>query len=416
MSIMKLYQAVVLLWCVIGWVGLAGADELLGTGTTYTSPSQVLDMGGKTRAGTERTAIDAIGQPGAGTAKGSIFSVDRGFLYTFKWSVNSYGQFSTSSDTTKWFYEKYGDGTAPGTLTRLASYGGQTGVIRITQAPGEKAKLTQVFSVSSPGWYIARANVATNVTTVSKQQKVYLYLQELASDTSVAATANQVIAPGSGGLPAAGSWKQLEIAHYTNSTILGIQVVGINPASSGITSAIYFDNLEVYREVPNGYLGTPVAIVNPSFASNTNSWGIEVYGDGTGPGTWSWVSSWSARNGIIRGNQLGGEKGKASQLCAVPAANKNCAASIWVYSAATSKSNTQKVYLYFYSFDSGYTKIMESGNGILQPGKWSQGSWQQLQFAYTPMSKYNAVQFVAINPPGKPTQSIYFDEVAIEQE
>lgn len=417
---MKITKLKLLSFLIIGILGvssLAFSEDEFGAGTTYMSPSQTLDMGGKTRAGGSKLAIDAAGQAGIGTAAGGTYKIEHGFLYTMQWPVSSYGYFTVNSDTTYWYYEKYGDGTGPGTLSRLGSYNGQSGVLKITQTPGQKAQMTQVFSVSSLGWYIAKAKVATDIATVSKQQKVYLYLQELASDSSVAMTANQVIAPGAGGLPAVGSWKHMEIAHYASSTILGIQIVGINPTSSAVTGSIYFDDIEVYRDIPNGYPGsTTISIANPSFASNTNGWMVQVYADGTGPGTWSWATGWYGRSGLMKSTQAGGEKGKASQLFNAPAANKNAVVSVWVYSVATAKSNTQKVYLYLYSYDSGYTKIEESGNGILQAGKWNNSSWRQIRFAYTPMTKYNAVQFVAIDPAGKPTQSIYFDAVAITQE
>lgn len=417
MKNMKRTQLMFILLAIFGMVAFAVADDEFSNGTTYTSPSQMLDMGGRTRAGRSKVAVDAIGQPGIGTAAGGTYKIEHGFLYTMKWFVNSYGQFSTNSDTTHWFYEKYGDGSAAGTLSRVASYGGLNGVLRIQQTPGQKAQLSQVFSVSSPGWYIARAKVATDIVTVSKRQKVYLYLQELASDNSVAKTANQVIASGAGGLAAAGTWKQMEIAHYASSTILGVQVVGINPTSSAVTGSIYFDDIEVERMTPNGYPGsTTVSIVNSGFSSNTNGWLVQVYADGTGPGTWSWATGWYGRTGVLKAIQAGGEKGKASQLCAAPAANKNAVVSAYVFSAATSKSNTQKVYLYFYSYDSTYSKIIESGNGILQAGKWTQGAWQQIRFGYTPMTKYNAVQMVAIDPAGRPVQSIYFDLVTITQQ
>ncbi|MFB3897804.1 MAG: hypothetical protein ACE14V_16055 [bacterium] len=414
---MKRTQLMLIILSIIGMMTITVSGYPYSNGTAYTSPSQMLDNGGKTRAGGSKVAIDAIGQPGIGTAAGGTYKIEHGFLYTMKWLVNTYGQFTASSDTTHWYYEKYGDGTAAGTLSRLASYGGMTGVLRIRQTPGQKAQLSQVFSVSSPGWYIARAKVATDVATVSKQQKVYLYLQELASDSSVAKTANQVIASGAGGMAAAGTWKQMEIAQYTSTTILGVQVVGINPTSSGVTANIYFDDIEVERMAPNGYGGsTSVSIVNPTFTSDTDSWLVQVYADGTGPGTWSWATGWYGRTGLLKATQNGGQKGKASQVCSAPAANKNAVASVWVYSAATSNSNTQKVYLYFYSYDGAYTKVMESGNGILQAGKWTKGEWQKIWFGYTPMTKYNAVQVVAIDPAGRPTQSIYFDSISISQE
>jgi hypothetical protein len=417
MKKMRRTQLMFILLAIFGMVAFTIADDEFSNGTTYTSPSQVLDSGGRTRVGGSKVAVDAIGQPGAGTAAGGTYKIEHGFLYTMKWLVNSYGQFTVNSDTTHWYYEKYGDGTAAGTLTRLASYGGLNGVLKIQQTPGQKAKLSQVFSVSSPGWYIARAKVATDIATVSKQQKVYLYLQEVASDGSVTRTANQVIASGAGGLATAGTWKQLEIAHYASSTSLGVQVVGINPSNSTATGSIYFDDIEVERMAPKGYSGsTSVSIVNPTFTSNTNGWLVQVYSDGTGPGTWSWATGWYGRSGLLKATQNGGEKGKASQLCTAPSANKNVVVSARMFSTATTNSNTQKVYLYFYSYDSGYTKIIESGNGILQAGKWSKGYWQQIRFGYSPMTKYNAVQVVAIDPAGKPLESIYFDDVFISQE
>ncbi|MCX7919604.1 MAG: hypothetical protein N3A72_08380, partial [bacterium] len=83
--------------------------------------------------------------------------------------------------------------------------------------------------------------------------------------------------------------------------------------------------------------------------------------------------------------------------------------------AATVLGQTQKVYLYLYSYDSGYTKIIESGNAILQPGKWVPGQWRQVQVGYRPLTPYNAVQLVAINPSGNPYQAIYFDAVELKQ-
>lgn len=414
---MKRTQLMFMIVALFGMGVLALAVDNASEGTIYTSPSQTIDAGGNTHVGGSNVAIDAIGQPGAGTAAGGTYKIEHGFLYTMKWFVNSFGQFTVGSDTTHWYYEKYGDGTAPGTLSRVASYGGMTGVLRIHQIPGQKAQLSQIYTVSSPGWYIARAKVATNVATASKQQKVYLYLQELASDSSVAKTANQVVAAGGGGLAAAGTWKQMEIAHYASSTILGVQVVGINQTTSGVTSDIYFDDIEVERATPNGYAGaTSVSLTNPTFSGNINDWQVEVYADGTGPGTWSWATGWYGRISLMKATQAGGEKGKASQVCVAPFADKNLLASVWVYSGAASAANTQKVYLYFYSYNSTYSKVMESGNGILQAGKWNNGSWQYLRFGYTPITKYNAVQVVAIDPVGRPTQSIYFDDISLVQE
>ena len=58
---------------------------------------------------------------------------------------------------------------------------------------------------------------------------------------------------------------------------------------------------------------------------------------------------------------------------------------------------------------------MESGNAIVQPGKWTPNQWQQVQFGYTPLTQFNAVQAVGINPVGRPTESIFFDEVVLKQ-
>jgi uncharacterized protein YdeI (BOF family) len=330
--------------------------------------------------------------------------------------ANSYGQFTVSSDTSKWYFEKYGDSTAAGSLSWVSN---NEGMLRIAQKPGEKGKLSQIFTVSSSGWYTAQAKVATEISDTTKQQKVYLYLYEYTKDTVIKSGANQVIASGSGAFGGYGKWKNMLISYYATGTILGIQVVGINPTTSKITGNIYFDDVWVYPappQVERCYGATPVSLINQSFDTNTTGWLVELYGDGTGIGTWSWVSSWSGRSGIIKGTQSGGQKAKVSQLYNSPSATKNAMASVWVYSGATTQSNTQKVYLYLYSYDSGYKKILESGNGILYTGQWTPGQWRELKFGYTPMSAYNAVQVVAINITGKPTQSIYFDSVAVDQD
>jgi RHS repeat-associated protein len=328
---------------------------------------------------------------------------------------NQYGDFANSDTLSYWYFEKYGDGTAAGTLSWASvSWLGKLGVVQITQKPGEKGKLTQVFSVPSSGWYTAIAQVATNVTEASKQQKVYLYLQELASDTSIIATGNQVVQPGAGGFGGSGIWKQMQISFYAQHTLLGVQVVGINPSSSGVTGGFYLDDVWVYAGGPQPT--KTIALANPSFTSNTSGWMLQVYGDSTGTGTWSWASSGSWHTGVLKGVQIGGQKAQESQSFSFANNENQALGSVWVYSGATSKSNTQKVYLYLYSTDTVPGKIIESGNAILQPGKWTPGIWQQVQFGYTPFTINNTVQLVAINPSGKPTQSIYFDTVEVKQD
>lgn len=325
---------------------------------------------------------------------------------------NSYGSFDDSSDITHWYFEKYGDGTAAGTLSWIDNYVGRSGLVTMMQTPGEKGKLTQVFSVPSTGWYTAVAKLATDIADTTKQQKVYLYLQELDSSTAVVATGNQVMQPGAGGFAGAGIWKQLQISFYAEGTMLGVQVVGINPTNSSVTGSLYVDDVWVYAGAPQ--VTTPIPLTNASFAAGTVGWMYQIYGDGTGIGTWSGVPTWSEHTSVLQGIQAGGEKAKVSQLYSAPPSNT--LGSVWVYSSATSINNSQKVYLYIYSYDSGYTQIIESGNAILQPGKWTPNQWRQLQFGYIPLTLYNAVQVVGINPTGKPNQTIYFDEVVVKQD
>ncbi|MFB3895066.1 MAG: SBBP repeat-containing protein [bacterium] len=313
--------------------------------------------------------------------------------------LNSYGEFTIGSDTLYWYFEKYGDGISAGTLSWVSSYQ----CVNLSQTPGQKGKLTQVFSVPSTGWYTAVARVLTDITNMSKQQKVYIYLQELDSSDAIVAAGNQVVQSGSGGL--SGRWKQLQISFYAQKTVLGVQVVAINPTNSNATGSLYLDDIWVYAATPQGT--TPILLTNPSFDTGTVGWMYAIYADGTGPGIWS---EWS---GFLIGSQAGGEKGRVSQIYS--SSTSNSLGSVWIYSGATAANNTQKIYLYIYSYDSEYTTIIGSGNAILQPGKWIPGEWRQLQFEYTPFTVYNAVQLVSINPIGNPYQAIYFDEVVIKQ-
>ncbi|MFB3895024.1 MAG: hypothetical protein ACE14V_01860 [bacterium] len=329
--------------------------------------------------------------------------------------LNTNGTFSKAFDTTHWYIQAYGDASPTpglGALSWLPSFGTQSGVLELQQNIGQKGKLTQVFSVPSSGWYTAYTKVATNVSNQANQQKVYLYLQELAKDSSIAATGNTVIAYGQGGLGAASTWRDIQISFYATNTLLGIQLVGINHQANGIDNArLYIDYILVYPEATIST--TYVTLTNPSFTSNTSGWLYQIYADGTGPGTWSWVSSWSGQSGILKGIQAGGEKGKISQMYG--ASTQSTYGSVMVYSAATSMNNTQKVYMYIYSYDSGYHNVIESGNAILQAGKWTPGKWRQLQFSYTPLTEYNTVQLVGINPSGNPNQTIYLDAVHVKQ-
>ncbi|MCX7919418.1 MAG: hypothetical protein N3A72_07385 [bacterium] len=334
-------------------------------------------------------------------------------------AINTYGSFDSSGDLAYWLFEKYGDATTAGTLNWVANYNGQTGVAQMSQNAGEKAKITQVFSVPSTGWYTASAKVATDISDPTKQQKVYIYLQELSASTAIIAAGNTIIQPGKGGFGGAGNWREIKISFYTNATFMGVQVVGINPAGSGVSGNLYIDDVWVTPGAPQPS-GT-VSLVNAEFTSNINNWLLEPYGDaggaGPGAGTWGWVGSQAGRNGILAGEQSAGQKGKLTQNIDLPHGTHDALCSLWVYSGATSMSDTQKVYLYLYSLNSSNgTTVIESGNAILQPGKWNQGGWRELKFGYAPYTGYNAVQIVGINPTGKPTQYIYFDSVSIQQD
>ncbi|MFB3897161.1 MAG: SBBP repeat-containing protein [bacterium] len=334
-------------------------------------------------------------------------------------NINSFGEFNTNTDIVNWYFERYGDGTDSGTITWIPEYNKQSGVMRMTQRPGDKGKLTQIFTVPIPGWYTAKAKVATDIADANRQQKVYLYFQEYSQNMVLAAVANQVISAGSGSLLSMGLWKQLQISFYTSSTIVGIQVVGINNSSSGTIGSLYIDDILVYPvpadfDKPLGKLTIP--ITNSEFDSNISEWLVQTYADGNNPGVWSWLNQAAGRNGIIQCNQAGGEKGKVSQLFNLPNAGKNTITKIWVFSDARSKEYAQKVYLYLYSYDSTYRKIIESGNAILQGGQWTPGEWRELKLGCIPFTTYNSAQFVSINPAGNPSASIYFDDITVLQE
>ncbi|MCX7919622.1 MAG: hypothetical protein N3A72_08475 [bacterium] len=327
--------------------------------------------------------------------------------------VNQYGSFTSSSDTTRWYFEKYGDAISPGTLSWLNSFGGQTGgLLKITQTPGQKAKLTQIFTVTTSGWYTARAKFATDIADVSKQQKVYLYLQELDNSTTVVATGNQVIASGNGGFGQASVWRFVTISFYVQNTVLAVQAVGINPSVSGITCGLYID--EIWVASGEVISHSTVSLANSSFDNGTSGWLLEIYGDGVGTGIWSQLGSWYGHTGVLFGTQTASEKAKLSQFISLSSITTTFV-SVWVYSGATSFNQTQKVYLYLYSNDNAYNKVIESGNAILQPGKWNPNQWRQVQFAVVPNTQHNVVQIVSINPVGRPPELIFFDEIILRQ-
>jgi hypothetical protein len=332
--------------------------------------------------------------------------------YVFKVGLsplNNYGGFSSSNDTTHWYFESYNDSTSPGSLIWSSSGSpGSIGVVMLKELPGEKGKLSQIFSVSTPGWYTLHARIRSTIFYQDLHPKVVLSLQEFDSNTTIIASANQVILPGTGRFGGSGAWKPLEISLYAQNTLLGIQFIVINSIDTSYTSYIYVDDLWVYPGV--AVVTTEIGLSNSEFDEGTTGWYIEPYGD-----AWS-AGIWEGWNGLLVGSQGPGEKGKISQLFELSTTEINVTGSVWVYSGATSINETQKVYLYLYSYDSGYGKVIESGNAILQPGKWVSSQWHQIQFGCLPLTTYNAVQLVAINPIGNPYQAIYFDDLEVKQE
>jgi hypothetical protein len=349
--------------------------------------------------------------------------------------LNSDGEFDDPTQLSNWDWRIYGGVISKGTLSLLPSYTDQsgitqTGVAQIYQTPGEKGQLSKTFTVdpsSVPGWFTASARVATDIvaTTIIKQQKVYLYLQELASDLSIAATGNVIIQPGQGGFgnggvgnTGAGVWRDLQISFYVKSSpsSLGVQVVGINPGNSGANGNLYIDNVWVVAGAPQPS-GT-VTLINPDFNSNiTDGWMEDLYGGAlAGKGTWDWWGSdVVGRSGLMRGSQTVGQKAQHTQYVDLPYKGYDALCSVWVYSGATLPIYTQKVYLYVFSLD-GSNNIIESANAILQPGQWDPGGWRELKFGFIPLTKHNAVQLVGINKQGSGTELIYFDTVSLQQD
>ncbi|MFB3896732.1 MAG: carbohydrate binding domain-containing protein [bacterium] len=392
--------------CLFGWYD--GAEQTVSAGS-WTKYTDTITFGSG-----DSKAVDFYL---SGTVGSSAYLDDVVTSRIYE-SLNNHGTFESLSDiTTYWMFEKYGDGTAAGNITWETSYAGQDGVARINQNSGEKGKITQVITVTSTGWYTATAKVATDISEQAKQQKVYLYLYEYDTSFNPAATGNLIIQPGKGGFGGSGVWRDLKISFYSSSTIIGVQVVAINPITTAVSGSLYIDNVFITAGAsqPTGIVG----INNASFDSTIGGWVLESYADATatGAGTWDWVSFYQGQNGVCYASQTSGQKGKMSEGANVTYAQHDAIGTIWVYSDATLQANTQKVYLYIYSYDnSGYSNIQESGNAILQPGKWTQGVWRPLKFGYSPLTNYNIIQFVGINPVGKPSQSIYFDEVSVKQD
>ncbi|MFB3897774.1 MAG: carboxypeptidase regulatory-like domain-containing protein [bacterium] len=325
--------------------------------------------------------------------------------------LNSYGAFTIASNTTHWYFEPYGDAPASGDLSWVNTFNGEDRVIQMRQEPGQKGKLSQVFSVPSTGWYTAIAKVCTDIADRRHQQKAYLYLQVLDGESAVSFSGNLAIQPGAGGWGNASTWREMQISFYAQNTLISVQLVGINPANGGNRGNIYLAYLWVSAGGPQAT--TPVSLTNPSFDDGTTGWMYQLYGDGLGMGTWNGLSDWAGRTGVLEGALLAGEKGKVSQLYTAP--TTATLGSVWVYSGATSMRDTQKVYLYLYSLDSNNQAVIESGTVTLQPGRWTPGEWQQIQFGYPSLTSDNAVQLVVINRNENPSETIYFDDVEVLQ-
>jgi hypothetical protein len=180
------------------WAGSFDAESLIpaGTGTRF-GKSDLVDYNPATF--TFSTTPLFIASANAIPAQVNIDAIAN-FAIPVPPYLNHHGAFTTASDTTQWLFEPYGGVVSAGTLSWVSDYSAQTGVLQLYQIPGEKAQLTQLFSVPSSGWYTASARVATDISDSTKRQKVYLYLQELSASTAIVATGNIIIQPGKDGL------------------------------------------------------------------------------------------------------------------------------------------------------------------------------------------------------------------------
>lgn len=199
------------------------------------------------------------------------------------------------------------------------------------------------------------------------------------------------------------------ISFYAQGTILAVQLVAINPVNSGVSGSICADYIWVTAGIPVSEPLNEIALTNPSFDNDAIGWILEPYGDAPTAGIWT--TAWS----VLALTQDGGNKGQASQLFSLSTTGQNVYVSAWVYSDVATMNDTQKVYLYLYDYSFGYSQVIDSGNMILQPGKWTPGQWHQLQLVFPASTENNTVQLVGINPTSNSWSGLYFDEVEVKQ-
>jgi hypothetical protein len=218
--------------------------------------------------------------------------------------VNSYGEFSSASDTTQYWYvlPVMGASSLPG-ISWVNNIGGRTGVLALsfsTMAQGVKVVYNQEIDIQPFTWYTMRCAFSSgagagNQHLVSGQ----LFLVDTGTNTAeVGSFLRQ-----SGQLRDTTWWVQHAYVHNTGSMVKKMRpmLVVKNTGSSG---NVFIDSILLYKSEPlveQSYGALyQAAIPNGKFASGLSGWFYSYPAMGIDPGAplpgYSIVSSFSGQD------------------------------------------------------------------------------------------------------------------------
>lgn len=350
----------------------------------------------------------------ADTAKNSA-DWDKELIYVYENLINN-GTFDT--DTSVWQYQIFADAPAGmGNWSWVPSFGTQSGVLKISQTPGQKMKVSQLIAVKPNKWYTLRAKIATDIPTLSNTQKVYLHCLTLAGESTVPQESiAEAIQPGN---LVPYTWTGLECSFYSRVTQVGISVISINP-DTGVTGNLYIDEIELIEAEPpvkKAYGATKILLANTNFASNISGWYYAPFGNSIDMGSVAWDTGIGGKQGVLKITQEAGNKILGAQWLPLNQVQvgRSLLGSFWIYSNAPSRASTQKTYVLLQVYTDDTTKLITNIQNAFQSGTLTPNNWTEVKVAGIPKNEVVSAAFVVITP-GIVTVPIeaYIDDIRFE--
>lgn len=208
---------------------------------------------------------------------------------------------------------------------------------------------------------------------------------------------------------------KLSVEWADASTIVITQLVSMAPADVIIVASP--NATEAYEcNFDRGVIQVAENLVEEGYfdsAASTTKWAFLPFG-GASPGTYSWLANYAGRDGVIKISQAAAEKMSVSQIVGIEE-GKWYTVKADILSDASTKENTQKVYIQGLTYLPDGVTFQDSNAEALQAGQLTPNAWTTVECSFYSNATKVGVNLISIVPAGKPAANLYVDKIELAE-